>query len=123
MKKLFAWLLVFCLILTVSSVSFAEAAEAEGEDEENYETGDASLDDPRNADQIGEKELLVVSFGTSYNDSRRLTIGGIENTSTASLKEPKMLVTRTESAIVVKEVSSRFFVISPIPFRRFAVLK
>ena len=79
MKKLFAWLLVFCLILTVSSVSFAEAAEAEGEDEENYETGDASLDDPRNADQIGEKELLVVSFGTSYNDSRRLTIGGIEN--------------------------------------------
>ena len=34
-----------------------------------------------------------------------------------------MLVTKTESAIVVKEVSSRFFVISPIPFRRLAVLK
>ena len=42
------------------------------------DTGDASLDDPRNQDQIGEKELLVVSFGTSYNDSRRLTIGAIE---------------------------------------------
>ncbi len=55
------------------------AAEAEEEDEENYETGDASLDDPRNADDIGENEILVVSFGTSYNDSRRNTIGGIES--------------------------------------------
>ena len=53
-------------------------AEAEEEDEENYETGDASLDDPLNQDGIGEKELLVVSFGTSFNDSRRLTIGAIE---------------------------------------------
>ncbi len=34
---------------------------------------------PRNQDGIGEKELLVVSFGTSYNDNRRLTIGAIEN--------------------------------------------
>ena len=80
MKKLFAWLLVFCLVLTVSSAAaFADENAGETEEEENYETGDASLDDPRNADQIGEKELLVVSFGTSYNDSRRLTIGGIEN--------------------------------------------
>ena len=57
----------------------SSSAEAEGEDEENYETGDASLDNTRNQDEIGEKELLVVSFGTSYNDSRRLTIGAIEN--------------------------------------------
>lgn len=57
----------------------ADAEEAEEEeDEENYETGDASLDDPRNQDEIGEQELLVVSFGTSFNDSRRLTIGAIE---------------------------------------------
>lgn len=63
-----------------------EAAEAEvateeaaaEEDEENYDTGDASLDDPRNADEIGENELMVISFGTSYNDNRRLTIGAIE---------------------------------------------
>ena len=55
-----------------------ETVEEEEEDEENYETGDASLDDPRNADEIGDQELLVVSFGTSFNDSRRLTIGGIE---------------------------------------------
>ena len=52
--------------------------EAEEEDEENYDTGDASLDDPRNQDEIGDQELLVVSFGTSFNDSRRNTIGAIE---------------------------------------------
>ncbi len=57
------------------NVQKSEPAE---DDEENYDTGDASLDDPRNADEIGENELLVVSFGTSYNDSRRLTIGAIE---------------------------------------------
>ena len=44
----------------------------------NSSTGDANLDNPRNQDGIGEQELLVVSFGTSYNDSRRLTIGAIE---------------------------------------------
>ena len=54
------------------------AEEAEEEDEENYETGDASRDDPRNQDEIGDREILVVSFGTSYNDSRRETIGAIE---------------------------------------------
>ncbi|MBR4655334.1 MAG: sirohydrochlorin cobaltochelatase [Oscillospiraceae bacterium] len=46
--------------------------------EEDYTTGDASLDDPLNQDGIGETELLVVSFGTSFNDSRRETIGAIE---------------------------------------------
>ena len=82
MKKLLAWLLMVCLVLTVSASAFADenaAEEQEPDEEENYETGDASLDDPRNADKIGEKELLVVSFGTSYNDSRRMTIGGIES--------------------------------------------
>ena len=42
------------------------------------DTGDASQDDPRNADDIGEKEILVVSFGTSYNNSRAQDIQGIE---------------------------------------------
>jgi sirohydrochlorin cobaltochelatase len=55
-----------------------EELPADEEDGENYETGDASLDNTRNTDGIGERELLVVSFGTSYNDSRRLTIGAIE---------------------------------------------
>ncbi len=42
------------------------------------DTGDASLDDPLNQDGIGEKELLVVSFGTSFNGSRVQDIHGIE---------------------------------------------
>ena len=42
------------------------------------DTGDASKDDPLNADKIGENELLVVSFGTSFNDSRVADVGGIE---------------------------------------------
>ena len=52
---------------------------AEEEDEENYDTGDASLDNVRNQDEIGDNELLVLSFGTSFNDSCRLTIGAIED--------------------------------------------
>ena len=42
------------------------------------DTGDASKDDPLNGDEIGDKEILVVSFGTSFNDSRAEDIGGIE---------------------------------------------
>ena len=44
------------------------SAEPEEEDEENYKTGDAALDNPRNQDEIGEKELLVVSFGTTFSE-------------------------------------------------------
>lgn len=55
-----------------------EAAAVETEAEEEADTGDASLDNIRNQDDIGQKELLVVSFGTSFNDSRRKTIGAIE---------------------------------------------
>ena len=50
----------------------------EQEEDEDWETGDASKDNPRNADGIGETEVLVVSFGTSFNDSRVATIGAIE---------------------------------------------
>ena len=42
------------------------------------DTGDASKDDPLNADNIGDKEILVCSFGTSFNDSRVETIGAAE---------------------------------------------
>ena len=92
MKKfslLLAMLMLASLMLTACGQSASSSAASESqpaestsepaeEDEENYETGDASLDDPRNGDEIGEKELLVVSFGTSFNDSRRLTIGAVE---------------------------------------------
>lgn len=42
------------------------------------DTGDASKDNPLNQDGIGENEILVISFGTSFNDSRAEDIGGIE---------------------------------------------
>ena len=75
-------------------------------DEEDYSTGDASLDDPRNQDGIGEKELLVVSFGTSFNDNRRETIGAIE----AAMAEafPEMSVRRGfTSQIIIDHVYRR----------------
>ena len=83
----------------------AESDEDE-EDEENYDTGDASLDNIRNQDEIGENELLVISFGTSFNDSRRLTIGAIEN----ALEEafPEYAVRRGFTAnIVIDHVNRR----------------
>ena len=46
---------------------------------DDNDTGDASKDNPRNQDGIGENELLVVSFGTSFNDNRAATIGAIEH--------------------------------------------
>lgn len=76
------------------------------EDEENYDTGDAALDDPRNQDGIGEKELLVVSFGTSYNDSRRKTIGAIENAVEAAM--PDYYVRRGfTSQIIIDHIKRR----------------
>lgn len=81
----------------------AEAAEA---DEENYDTGDASKDNARNQDGIGENELLVVSFGTSYNDSRRLTIGAIEDAVEKAF--PDFAVRRGfTSQIIIDHVKSR----------------
>jgi len=65
---------------TTEAATEADTTKAvEEDDEENYDTGDASLDNARNQDEIGDNELLVISFGTSFNDSRRLTIGAIEN--------------------------------------------
>ena len=70
------------------------------------DTGDASLDDPLNADGIGERELLAVSFGTSYNTSRAEDIGGIE----AALQEafPDWSVRRAfSSQIIINHVQAR----------------
>lgn len=57
-----------------------ELVEGENADPDYFgmDTGDAGKDDPLNGDDIGENELLVVSFGTSFNDSRAKDIGGIE---------------------------------------------
>lgn len=62
-----------------SSDMQSNSAISETDDDEDYTTGDASLDNIRNQDEIGENELLVLSFGTSFNDNRRLTIGAIED--------------------------------------------
>lgn len=85
----------------------AEETEAEeSEDEENYETGDASKDNPRNQDEIGEKELLVVSFGTSFNDNRVATIGAIEDAMEKAF--PDYSVRRGFTAqIIIDHVQSR----------------
>ena len=83
-----------------------ESASAEPEEEENYKTGDAALDNPRNQDEIGEKELLVVSFGTSFNDSRRLTIGAIESALEKAF--PEYAVRRGfTSQIIIDHVAKR----------------
>ena len=70
------------------------------------DTGDASKDDPRNQDDIGENELLVVSFGTSYNDSRVNDIKSIED----ALQEayPDWSVRRAFTAqIIINHIQAR----------------
>ncbi|MBQ1375494.1 MAG: sirohydrochlorin cobaltochelatase, partial [Clostridia bacterium] len=70
------------------------------------DTGDASLDDPRNADDIGANELLVVSFGTSYNDSRVADIKGVEDALAATY--PDWSVRRAfTSQIIINHVYAR----------------
>lgn len=70
------------------------------------DTGDASLDNPGNADGISSTELLVASFGTSYNDSRVATIGGIENALTKAF--PKYSVRRGfTSQIIINHIQAR----------------
>ena len=107
MKKLFALLLVFAIAASLfAGLSPLRTVALAEEEEENYETGDASLDDPRNADGIGESELLVVSFGTSFNDSRRLTVGAIEAALEAAF--PAWSVRRGfTSQIIIDHVFSR----------------
>ena len=70
------------------------------------DTGDASKDDPLNQDEIGENELLVVSFGTSFNDSRAKDIGGIEKALQAA--NPDWSVRRAFTAqIIINHVQAR----------------
>ncbi len=70
------------------------------------DTGDAAADDPLNADEIGENELLVVSFGTSFNDSRVADIGGIEKALQAAY--PDWSVRRAFTAqIIINHIAAR----------------
>lgn len=85
-----------------------ELVEGENADSDYFgrDTGDASKDDPRNQDEIGENEILVVSFGTSFNDSRVADIKGIED----ALQEayPDWSVRRAFTAqIIINHVQAR----------------
>lgn len=85
-----------------------ELVEGENADPDYFgrDTGDASKDDPLNEDGIGENELLVVSFGTSFNDSRAEDIGGVEK----ALQEanPDWSVRRAFTAqIIINHVQAR----------------
>lgn len=70
------------------------------------DTGDASKDDPRNGDSIGENEILVVSFGTSFNDSRVADIRSIEDALQAAF--PDWAVRRAFTAqIIINHIQAR----------------
>ena len=70
------------------------------------DTGDASKDDARNQDEIGENEILVVSFGTSFNNSRVADIKGIEDALQAAY--PDWSVRRAFTAqIIINHVQAR----------------
>ena len=91
--------------LTDAQKALVEGDEA-SPDYFGLDTGDASKDDPRNQDDIGENELLVVSFGTSYNDSRVADIKGIED----ALQEanPDWSVRRAFTAqIIINHIQAR----------------
>ena len=85
-----------------------ELVEGENADPDYFgrDTGDASKDDPLNEDSIGENELLVVSFGTSFNDSRVADIGGVEKALQAAY--PDWSVRRAFTAqIIINHVQAR----------------
>ena len=80
--------------------------EVEEYDYFGLDTGDASKDDPLNADEIGENEILVVSFGTSFNDSRTATIGGVEKALAKAY--PNWSVRRAFTAqIIINHIQAR----------------
>ena len=91
--------------LTDEQKALVEGEEA-SPDYFGLDTGDASQDDPRNQDEIGENELLVVSFGTSYNDSRVADIKGIEDALQAAY--PDWSVRRAFTAqIIINHIQAR----------------
>ena len=85
-----------------------ELVEGENADSDYFgrDTGDASKDDARNQDEIGENEILVVSFGTSFNNSRVADIKGIEDALQAAY--PDWSVRRAFTAqIIINHVQAR----------------
>lgn len=72
------------------------------------DTGDASADNPRNWNHIGENEILVVSFGTSFNESRAEDIGGVEDAIADQYERQGWKVRRAfTSQIIINHVQAR----------------
>lgn len=116
-NTLIAGAMVSAMAVTGCMSAFAEEAETEAateavaeeeaaEEETEAYTGDASDENTRNQDEIGESELLVVSFGTSFNDNRKATIGAIEEAMEAAF--PDYSVRRGfTSQIIIDHVKDR----------------
>ena len=110
--KIVTGLMVASMALACAPVFAAEttteAPETATEAAEEPDTGDASKDDPRNQDDIGEKEILVVSFGTSFNDNRVATIGAIEQKIADEFEKEGWSVRRAFTAdIIINHVKDR----------------
>jgi sirohydrochlorin cobaltochelatase len=83
--KIFIAILALCMALALTAgcgnqtggENESSNATPSQTDELGYEEGTSPADDIVNT-SAADKALLVVSFGTSYNQSRALTIGGIE---------------------------------------------
>ena len=84
-------------------------AQKELVEEKDYfglDTGDASKDDPLAAAPDKENEILVVSFGTSFNDSRAATIGAVEKAIAAANSD--WCVRRAFTAqIIINHIAAR----------------
>ena len=85
------------------------SAQKELVEEKDYfglDTGDASKDDPLATAPDKENEILVVSFGTSFNDSRVATIGAVEKAIQAAY--PDWAVRRAFTAqIIINHIAAR----------------
>ena len=103
---------------TAAGTAAEESSEEEtadsmaAEDEENYDTGDASKDNTRNQDGIGEDELLVVSFGTSYPETRKKNIEHLE-TLLAEAFPDRTFYRAYTSGIIRKKLWERDQILSP----------
>ena len=84
----------------------AQQALVEEGDYFGLDTGDASADDPLATAPTKDKEILVVSFGTSFNNSRVETIGAVEKALQAAF--PEWDVRRAFTAqIIINHIAAR----------------
>lgn len=95
---------------TTAAESKAETAETADAENNKTDGEEETLPDIWVKEEIVEKkkdaEILVVSFGTSYNDSREVTIGGIEDAIASANREYPVRRAFT-SQIIIKKLMER----------------